>query len=100
MSTVQTTAPDARPSRGPIADLLTGGGPVRRALWLALGALVLFSIVRAISGENALTSSSTMSAALLLAVPIRPGPLGGPFFGRARGGNHRAGGKMIPRTPG
>ena len=33
MSTVLTT-PEA-PGRGPVTDLLTGGGPVRRALWLA-----------------------------------------------------------------
>jgi ABC-type uncharacterized transport system permease subunit len=82
MSSVVTT-PGTRPSRGPITDLLTGGGRARRITWFVVGLLFLFSVVRVISGENELTSSAIFSTALLLAVPIGLAALGGLFAERA-----------------
>jgi simple sugar transport system permease protein len=66
-----------------LTELLTGGGRARRLTWWLLGGLVVISLVRVISGEQALTSSSTMAAALLLAVPIGLAGLGGLFAERA-----------------
>lgn len=82
MSTV-VESPRSRPSRGPLTDLLTGGGRQRRIMWLVIGVIAVFSIVRVISGQQELTSSSTLSAALLLAVPIGLAALGGLFAERA-----------------
>ncbi|MGY1641574.1 ABC transporter permease [Geodermatophilus sp. SYSU D00703] len=78
-----TTTPETRTARGPVGELFLGGGRARRVTWLLVGALVLVSAVRVISGEQALTSSSTISAALLLAVPIGLAALGGLFSERA-----------------
>ena len=83
MSSVATPPGTARPGRGPITELFTGGGRSRRLVWLLVGILVLFSVVRVISGQQALTSSSTFAAALLLAVPIGLAALGGLFSERA-----------------
>jgi ABC-type uncharacterized transport system permease subunit len=82
MSSVLAT-PGTRGGRGPLTELLTGGGRARRLVFWLLGGLVVISLVRVISGEQALTSSSTMAAALLLAVPIGLAALGGLFAERA-----------------
>ncbi|MFW3169922.1 ABC transporter permease [Geodermatophilus sp. CPCC 206100] len=74
---------DTRTGRGPLGELFLGGGRARRITWLMVAAVVLLSAVRVISGEQALTSSSTIAAALLLAVPIGLAALGGLFSERA-----------------
>ncbi|MFP3988352.1 ABC transporter permease [Streptomyces sp. E11-3] len=55
----------------------------RRTLYYALGGLVLFSLVRAITGTNDITSVGQVAAAISVAVPILLAGLGGLWSERA-----------------
>jgi general nucleoside transport system permease protein len=77
MGLAQREVPSIPPAPGPPASR------TRRAFVIALLALGLLAVVRAITGANELTSSGSFGAALRLAVPILLAGLGAVYAERA-----------------
>ncbi|MDG4858298.1 ABC transporter permease [Streptomyces sp. T-3] len=92
-ATTTTLAPSkpAPPSRN-------AGFDWRRALYFALGGLILFSLVRTITGTNDITSVGQVAAAISVAVPILLAGLGGLWSERAGVVNLGLEGMMILGT--
>ena len=70
MSTTLTT-PQA-PGRRPVTALLTGGGPVRRALWLALAADGESPLARRSKPNRVRLSSTAMKTPITAAMIRKP----------------------------
>ncbi|WP_327353871.1 ABC transporter permease [Streptomyces sp. NBC_01304] len=90
-----TTAP-AAPKAAPPAR--TSGFDWRRLLYFGLGGLVLFSLVRSLTGTNDITSVGQVGAAISVAVPILLAGLGGLWSERAGVVNLGLEGMMILGT--
>src|SRR2546422_10781866 len=91
-------SPTAAPMEMPVAPPKRRLPGWARGVLFAVGAVGVVSAASYLTGNNDLTSSSTASTALRLALPVLLAALGGLWWERAGGGNIGLEGRMIPGT--